>query len=168
MAPSNDMFHPIPLIEELQRIAATYIAPTLGIKLVAIGDITTLPAPELTRTLPGIWIQPMPATTNDFMDLPRHMEQKYYFRFVYVRFLAKGENIVKKSMEDATFIMNTYTDYYQMLDITNLPQGTHVLWSIIKNIEWRPPEDQYVNNIHAELTSIVFNMELVLQTKRAS
>jgi hypothetical protein len=109
----------------------------------------------------------MPATTNEFDELPRVMEQKYFFRFVYTRLIHTRENIIKKSMEDAELIMNTYTDKYMMPDITNLPSGTNILWTIVKSVEWRPPEDMYVQQIHADITAIAFNMEVVVKTRRA-
>jgi hypothetical protein len=167
MAPLNDMFHINPIIEELQRIANTELKSALGLKTASIGDITTLPSPGISNVIPGIWIQPMPATINEFDDMPTVMSQKYFFRFVYVRMIGRGESIVQKSMDDATLIMNTYMDKYQFPDITNLPAGTQILWAIIKAIEWRPPEDMYIQNIHADLTAIAFNMECEVKTRRA-
>ena len=164
---SNDIFHVEPIIEELQRIANVSLKTPLGLKTVSIGDITTLPTPGISNVVPGIWIQPLPATTNEFDEMPRVMEQKYFFRFVYLRYVNKGESIIKKTMEDATLIMNTYVDKYQFPDITNLPAGTHVLWAMIKSVEWRPPEDAYVQQIHADLTAIAFNMEIEVKTRRA-
>jgi len=165
--PNNDMFHINTLIQELQRIGWT-LESDLNLKEVAVGDITTMPSPGISNIIPGIFIQPMPATTNDFDELPRVMTQKYFFRFVYVRMIGRGERIIQKSIDDATLIMNTYTDYYQMRDITNLPSGTQVLWAIIKTVEWRPPEDMYMQQVHADLAAIAFNMEIEVKTRRAS
>lgn|SRR5574339_10583 len=165
---NNNMFHVIVLCGELQRIAVAELQVALGLKSVMIGDITSMPTPGITNIIPGIWIQPMPATTNEFDELPRVMSQKYYFRFVYVRLIGRGENIINKSMQDITLIMNTYCDKYQLPDITNLPTGTQALWAMIKSVEWRPPEDMYVQNIHADLAAVAFNLEIEVKTRRAS
>lgn len=131
------------------------------------GDLSQFPTPGLSNLVPGIWIQPNPAMSNDFGSMPREMEQSYFFRIIYVRLLAKNENFVSKNMLDSKLIGNTYTDHYYLTDITNLPSGTFTLWSIIKSVEFSPPEDRFVQQIHADLAAIAMNMEVRVKTLRA-
>jgi hypothetical protein len=168
MAPLSNIIHVVPIIEELQRIGDSLIKSLLTPNLVSIniGDITAMPSPGVAALCPGLWIQPTPATTNEFMYLPKPMLQKYFFRVVYVRLIQPNENIVKKAMLDAAIIVNTYCDKMLLPDITNLPTGTQIMWAMTKSIEWRPPEDDYVVRCHADLTAIAFNMEINVKTRR--
>ncbi len=167
MAPQSNIVHVVPIVEELQRIADTDLRIPLGLTSVNIGDLNSMPAPAILEMCPGIWIKPSPAMTNDFDLMPKPMAQKYFFRIVYVRLIQPNENIVKKAMEDAALVVNTYSDKLQLPDLTNIPSGTHILWAMTRSVEWQAPEDDYVVRVHADLTAIAFNLEVNCITRRA-
>lgn len=166
--PNSDIIHAAKLCDELERIGNDLVKTALTPNLVnvSIGDINSMPAPIITSMCPGLFIKPSPAMTNEFMYLPKPMLQKYYFRMVYVRLIQQNENIVKKAMEDAAIIINTYSDKLFLPDITNLPSGTQIMWFVCKSVEWNCSEDDYVLACHADLTAIAFNFELQLKTRR--
>lgn len=167
--PLSNIIHVEAIADELARIADIDIKTGLSPNLVSvnIGDLTSMPAPTILEMCPGIWIKPSPATTNEFDLMPKPMAQKYYFRIVYVRLIQPNENLVKKAMRDATFIINSYSDKLQLPDLTNIPTGTHVLWAMTKSIEWQPPEDDFSVRCHADLTAIAFNLEVNVITRRS-
>ncbi len=167
MAPQSNIIHVVPIIEELQRIADVNIKSELNLVSVNIGDLNSMPTPAILEMCPGIWIKPSPAMTNEFDLMPKPMLQKYYFRIVYVRLIQPNENIVKKAMADAAFIINTYSDKLQLPDLTNIPTGTHILWAMTQSVEWQPPEDDFTVRIHSDLTAIAFNLVVNVMTRRA-
>lgn len=165
----SKLVHTEVIADELARIADTLLKTALTPNLVkvTVGDISSLPAPILATMVPGIFIKPHPAMSNNFDLMPKPMLQKYYFRLVYVRLMQKNENLVRKAMQDAALIANTYSDKLQLPDITNLPSGTHIIWAIFKSIEYAPPEDDYVVRCHADLTAVAMNMEIEVITRRS-
>lgn len=164
---TSNIFHIVTITQELQRIADFHLTSALGLKSVQIGEISAQPTSGILDVVPGIWIQPMPATENLFDELPRVNLQKYFFRFVYVRLIGLNENLVKKSMVDSVQVMNTYADKIYLQDITNLPSGTNILWQNINKVEWRPSEDAYLQQINADLAAIAFQVEVVVKTRRS-
>jgi len=165
--PNNNIFHTRVINEELMRIADTLLKTPLGLVSVIRGDLSQIPTPGILNIVPGIWIQANPAMTNQFGSLPREHEQSYFYRLIYVRKLAKGENFVAKNEDDSAYIGNTYTDKIYLPDITNLPTGTFILWVQVKNIEFQPPEDRFVQQIHADLAAVALNLEVRVKTRRA-
>ena len=165
---NNNIFHTKVIIEELMRIADAELKPQLNLASVIRGDLSQTPTPGILNIVPGIWIQANPTMQNAFGSLPKEMEQTYFFRMVYVRKLAVGENFVQKNEDDAALIGNTYTDHIYLPDITNLPTGTFILWAYAKNIEYQPPEDRFVQQIHADLAAIAINFAVYCKTRRAT
>lgn len=154
------------IAEEIARIVET-LRLTLNLKAVIIGEMNFQPSPGVTKLVNGVWIIPTPVTTIDPDALPKVVLERYFYRLVYVRRMAPGENVVKKAMEDAAVLVNALTDHWHVPDITTLPQSAQILWMGTRSIEWEPGEDNAVQALGADITAIAFNLEVQVRARRA-
>lgn len=154
------------IAEEIARIVET-LRTTLSLKSTIIGEMNFQPTAGVTNLVNGVWIIPTPVTTIDPDALPKVLLEKYFYRLIYVRRVARGENVVKQSMADAAVIVNALTDKVHLPDITNLPATAQILWMLTKSIEWTPGEDSLVQNFGADMTAVAFNIEAVVRCRRA-
>lgn len=154
------------LAEEIARIIET-LRSQLDLKATIIGEMSFNPTAGITNLANGVWIIPTPQTTIEPDSIPKVMIQHYFYRIVFLRRIARNENVVKRHMEDAATIINALTDKVHMPDITNLPSTAQVLQMLVRSVEWNPGEDNYVQQFGADLTALAFNLDVEVRCRRA-
>lgn len=160
----SDIIFVRPIAEEIARIVET-LRSTLSLRSVIIGEMNFQPTAGLTNLVNGVWILPSPNTTIDPDALPKQLQERYFYRLVYVRRIGLGENVVKARMADVATIVNALTDHIHP-DITSMPATAEVLWMLVRNIEWEPSEDGMVQTFGADMTAVAFSLEAHVRCRR--
>lgn len=136
---------------------------TLNLKGVYKGDLTFFPAQALTDMVNGIFVNPLNVRIERVL-LPKELETTYIFRFLYIKRIAQGTNVVESKIDDCTTIQEHLFDKYQLPDLT-LTNG-QVLWSLPNEIDMNPPEDEYVAILAADMVAMAFIVDCKVRSKR--
>ncbi len=157
--------HAQAILNELQRIISADLTGSLGLNLITTGTIDFMPTKGVADTAPMVLIAMGPRpTTFESVELPTPLQAVYNARIIHVRKIKAGEDPVKARIDDAETFAEVLWDNFDMssLDMTN----GQVLWAMLREIEWEPPEDVLVASIRSDLMATAFNMEIVVRTRR--
>jgi hypothetical protein len=156
--------HLTELLDEYLRILNNDLRVPLDLKLIQRGSLEFMPAESLSNVIPCIFVDIDPNIRINRVTMPDGLEVIYNFRFIYVKKLIEGENSLKVKETDFKLITEKILDEYRLTNLT-LTNG-QVLWSLVNEIEFKPPEDVYVASISADMIAMAFRVDTVVRSRR--
>lgn len=152
------------ILDEYLRLFNADLRTTLNLKGVYKGDLSWLPPQTITDMVNGIWVTIEPSLRINRVLLPKELETTYNLRFVYVRRIAVNENPINAKLDDIETITEKLFDKFDLPDLT-LTNG-QILWSLPNEVEFSPPEDDYIVEIASDLIAMAFRVDTVVRSKR--
>ncbi|MFA5138331.1 MAG: hypothetical protein WC728_03780 [Elusimicrobiota bacterium] len=152
---ASPRLHENVIAERIVQLIRDNLAGVLGLKTVALGALEFFPALEsLADQVPAVFVKPAPSTALERITTGQTYRIVYSFRIVFAKPFGPDEEIVRSKVEAAQKIAELLIDH---VDLGGLAlQNGQVLFSILKSIEWEPPEDNLVATINAGITAAAF------------
>ena len=149
------------IAEKIVQLIDQSLSTELALKVVTIGALEFFPTLDeaLVNSVPAVFVKPSPSTNLERITTAQTYRIVYNFRIVYVRLFKPNEEIVKQKTLQTQKIAELLIDNVNLGGLS-LPNG-QILFSILRSIEWEPPEDNLVASINADLTAaaLVFGVE---------
>jgi hypothetical protein len=165
----SQRLHANELLDEILRLVEANLKTSLSLVGIYRGTLAWLPPTTLTELVNGVWVELIQSTDFAEVAMPKGLTVTYRVRIVYVRRLDISNNIDQQRVADAESIVEMIYDNYKLSYIANggtLPLSNgEPLWFLPRQVEWQPPEDNFVQAISADLTAVACNTEIVVRTK---
>ncbi len=152
--------HETLIAEKIVGLIDQNLAGVMGLKVVTIGALEFFPAlDQLSTNIPAVFVKPSPTTNLERITTGQTYRIAYNFRIVFVASFGPNEEIIRSKTVNTQKIAELLIDNVDLGQLA-LPNG-QILFSILKAIEWEPPEDNLVASIHADMTAaaMVFTVE---------
>ena len=139
---------------------------SLSLKTCHYGDLDPFPTDEelISNIVPAIFIQPQ-RVPSDFATLNQRYRHTYFYRVILVDRLPEGitqEHVRRKIelvadvvVEDISLNAATSPNY-------GSPAKAQTVWSIVRSLDYRPPEDSFLVSVNAMLFASAFDWEVKL------
>lgn len=99
-----------PILQKIVDVITTECKTSLGLKMIAFGDLSDLPDPEVIKDfLPGVYVKPKSHKKEKITTSPTY-DVQYTVEIFHLRYWAEGETVAQKSMEDLTDIEEALED----------------------------------------------------------
>jgi hypothetical protein len=136
----------------------------LGLQVCSWGDMEPFPADvNISSKLPAVYISPE-SLQNDFQTLNQRYSDYYTFRVLYLDVIPESVTSIHHRIRIervADVIMGDLRlDNVAGLTLNN----SQVVWSVVRGIEYRPPEDNLVNSVNANVYVAAVNWQVRLIT----
>lgn len=157
--PAPRLHHPELMDQIVNQINQDLSGP-LNLKVVAVGSLEFYPAIEnLKDNVPAIFVEPAPSTDLERITTAQTYRITYNTRLVYVRLFSPNEEIIRQKTIETQQIGEHLIDQVNLGNLS-LPNG-QILFTNLQSIEWKPPEDQLVATINADMTAsaLVFSVQ---------
>lgn len=160
------------LAEYMRDKVYAELGSELALKACHVGDLDPFPTdPSLIADIvPGIFFQ-VEDLASDFATLNQRYHHYYTFRIIYVGYLPEGvtqesarrviERVADVVVED--LILNTTPTPSGALSFGSPAKG-QVIWSVVRNVQYRPPEDNFVFQANANLfaTALTWQIRMLM------
>lgn len=145
----------------------TQLESSLSLKTCHYGDLDPFPTDEIliTSIVPAIFIQPM-RLTNDFATINQRYNDFITYRVFLVDRLPEGitQEHVRRKIE---LVADEIVDDLRLDQSTspNLgsPAKAQIVWSIVKDIDYRPPEENFLAACNAMLFASALTWQVNLR-----
>ena len=149
------------IADRIVQLIKDALETDLGLKVITVGALEFFPQLDgaLAGSVPAVFVKPAPSTNLERITTAQTYRIVYNFRVVYVRLFGPNEEIVREKAAQTQKIAELLIDNVDLGGLA-LPNG-QVLFSILRSIEWEPPEDNLVASINADMTAsaLVFTVE---------
>lgn len=143
----------------------------LSLKTCHYGDLDPFPTSPtvVADTVPAVFFQPE-RVDSDFATINQRYAHFYTYRVIYVGTLPEGQ-----TQEHARRIIERVADVIWediRMDASSpgpdygTPAKAQTVWSIVKNIQYRPPEDNFLVSINANLFASALTWQVQLRMFR--
>ena len=152
--------HETLIAERIVQLIDQNLSGPMNLKVATIGALEFYPAlDQLSNNVPAVFVKPSPATNLERITTGQTYRIAYSFRIVFVKLFKPLDEIVKLKTVETQKIAELLIDNVDLGQLS-LPNG-QILFTILKAIEWEPPEDNLVASIHADMTAaaMVFSVE---------
>jgi hypothetical protein len=126
------------------------------------GTLHWLPPTAIRSMVNGIWVELVENTDIKVVAFPKELQTTYRVRCVFVRLLDVSNNISAQRIVDGEKMVEAVFDNYLLSSVALT--GGQVLWWLPRQVEWYPPEDEFVQALSADLTAIACNTEIEVRT----
>lgn len=161
--------HANEILTEILRLIEDNLKTPLSLQGAYRGSLNWLPPTSVVSLVNGIWVDLVGQTTFEEVAMPKGVLATYQVRMVFVRRLDISNNINEQRITDGNKMVEMIYDNFKLANIAEgggLPLSNgQPLWFLPRSIEWRPPEDDFVQSISGDLTAIVGNAEVLIRTK---
>lgn len=157
---SAPRLHETLIAERIVELVDQNLSSAMGLKVVTIGALEFFPALEtLGNNVPAVFVKPSPSTNLERITTGQTYRIAYHFRIVLVKSFGPNEEIVRSKTVETQKIAELLIDNVDLGGLS-LPNG-QILFTMLKTIEWEPPEDNLVASINADMTAtaLVFTVE---------
>lgn len=157
---SAPRLHETVIADRIVQLVDQNLSGPMGLKVVTVGALEFYPALEnLIENIPAVFVKPAPSTILERITTGQTYRIVYNFRIVFVGAFGPNEEIVRSKTVNAQKIAELLIDNVDLGGLI-LPNG-QILSSIVKTIEWEPPEDNLVASINADMTAsaLVFTVD---------
>ena len=157
--------HETLIAERIVELIDQNLSAPLSLKVATIGALEFFPALEtLGDNVPAVFVKPSPSTNLERITTGQTYRIVYNFRLVFVGAFGPNEEIVRSKTVDAQKIAELLIDNVDLGQLS-LPNG-QILFSILRSIEWEPPEDNLVASINADLTAVALNFAVETSSRK--
>jgi hypothetical protein len=150
--------HANELLQGILDAFETALKTPLNLKGTYRGTLQWLPPNAISSMVNGIWAELVENTDIKNVAFPKEIQVTYRVRCVFVRQLDVSNNIAAQRVIDGEKMIEAIFDNYLLSAVTL--NGGQILWWLPRQIEWYPPEDEFVQALSADLTAIACNTEI--------
>lgn len=137
---------------------------SLSLKTCHYGDLDPFPTDEdiISNIVPAIFIQPQ-RLTNDFATINQRYHDYLSYRVFLVDRLPEGitQEHVRRKIE---LVADVIVDDLRMDASTAPDLGTpakgQIVWSMVREIDYRPPEENFLASCNAQLFASALNWQV--------
>jgi hypothetical protein len=158
----SQRFHANELLQGILDVFETDLKTSLNLNGVYRGTLAWLPPSAVGGMVNGIWAELVENTDIKNVAFPKELQITYRVRIVFVRRLDVSNNVAAQRIADAELMLEDIFNNYLLQSVT-LSNG-QVLWWLPRQVEWYPPEDEFVQALSADLTAIACNTEIEVRT----
>lgn len=149
--------HETLLADRIIEIIDQALSTELGLKVVTMGSLMYYPAQQQLETnAPAIFVKPAPTTNLERITTGQTYKITYEFRVVFVHVFGANEEVVREKTFRTQKIAELFIDNFDLGGFT-IPNG-QILRATCRQIEWEPPEDNFVNSLRADMTASALNL----------
>jgi hypothetical protein len=157
--------HETLIAERIIQLIDQNLSSSMGLKVVTMGALDFFPAlPNLMDNVPAVFVKPSPSTNLERITTGQTYRIVYNFRLVFVKAFGPNEQVIRDKTIETQKIGELLIDNVELGQLS-LPNG-QVLSSLLKQIEWDPPEDNWVGNINADLTAAALNFTVETTSRK--
>lgn len=161
----SQMVHTLEIGNKIISVIKTALETSEGLKVIQFGGLDYLPAPTtIVSYVPAVLVKPDPKVTFNFKELAKSYRAVYQFRVVYVGKYSTTDKVVEnkatKSRSVSELFLNDLT-----LGALALGGNSSIEFVALDEIEFQPPEDDFVWALKENLYAFAVNLSVYVLTE---